>query len=86
MIDFYNVDIKSELITVVDLDGKTIVISQTDNGVEMELKNISVAEKYKKDRMNDEPYFQVWLKEHPEYLRGIVRCVFENDVEVVINE
>lgn len=86
MVNFYNLDLKYEVITIVDIVGKSpIIISPTDDdGMEFEFSDYGFAKQDEAELLNDDPHFNAFIKKHPEYLRSIIKTVFEDRVKVDI--
>lgn len=87
MINFYNVDLKHETVTVVDIrKDRSIIISPLEDGFEIEFSTFGFGQQEKSELLNNDPYFKKYIKQHPEYLQAILKSVFEKKVEVDIDE
>jgi hypothetical protein len=85
MVNFYNLNLKYEVVTIVDIVGKNpIIISATDDGMEFEFSDYGFAKQDETELLNDDPHFNAFIKKHPEYLRSIIKTVFEDRVEADI--
>ena len=80
---FYSVDLKNEIVTVVDLGKRSVIITtEGEDYLLFELSDFGFAKTEKSEPLEGDPYFEKYVKENPFYFRSIVKTIFEKKVEV----